>query len=65
LLRVTHPLPENGRFSGSTVLALSKYATIFAENGHTVRRLPPFHPDLMPTEQIGIFVKTGWCKNVI
>jgi hypothetical protein len=29
LLRVTRPLRSNGCFSGSTVLALSKYATIF------------------------------------
>jgi hypothetical protein len=28
LLRVTHPLPSNGYLSGSTILALSKYATI-------------------------------------
>jgi hypothetical protein len=28
LLRVTQPLPSNGGFSGSTVLALSKYATM-------------------------------------
>jgi hypothetical protein len=30
LLRVTQPLPSNGRFSGSTILALSKYGTIHA-----------------------------------
>jgi hypothetical protein len=28
LLRVIQPLPSNGCFSGSTVLALSKYATV-------------------------------------
>jgi hypothetical protein len=28
LLRVTQPLPSNGSFSGSTVLALNKYATV-------------------------------------
>jgi hypothetical protein len=30
LLRVTQPLPNNGRFSGSTILALSLYATIYS-----------------------------------
>jgi hypothetical protein len=29
LLRVTQPLPSNSCFSGSTVLALSKYATLY------------------------------------
>jgi hypothetical protein len=29
LLRVTQPLPSNGCFSGSTVLNLRKYATIY------------------------------------
>jgi hypothetical protein len=28
LLRVTDPLPNNGCFSGCTVLALNKYATV-------------------------------------
>jgi hypothetical protein len=31
LLRVTQPLPSNGCFSGSTVLVLSKYVTVFSE----------------------------------
>jgi hypothetical protein len=29
LFRVTHPLPRNGRLSGSTVLALIKYAILW------------------------------------
>lgn len=32
LLRITQPLPSNGRFSGTTVLALSKYATVYVCN---------------------------------
>jgi hypothetical protein len=36
LLRVTQPLPSNGCFSGSTVLALTKYATLLSESTPTV-----------------------------
>jgi hypothetical protein len=32
LLRVTQPLPSSDCFSGSTILALSKYATIFTSD---------------------------------
>jgi hypothetical protein len=30
LLRVTQPLPSNGHFSGFTLFALSKYATVLS-----------------------------------
>jgi hypothetical protein len=36
LLLVTQPLPSNGCFSGCTVLALSKYATIYTKFKFTV-----------------------------
>ena len=29
-----------------------------AEHGHTATRLPPFHPDLNPTEKIWVILKT-------
>jgi len=32
---------------------------LLADHGHTVIRLPPYHPDLNPTEKIWGIVKTG------
>ena len=38
---------------------------LLADHGHTVLRLPPFHPDLNPTKQIWGIVKTRIAaKNV-
>jgi hypothetical protein len=38
LLRVTQPSPSDGCFSGSTVLALSKYATVWQTAWHDMCR---------------------------
>jgi hypothetical protein len=49
LLRVTQPLPSNGCFSGSTVLALSKYVTILCCYRILIAVINEFSPSIPPS----------------